>query len=263
MDVTVVDRAATSGDSRLHCASPASKLVGTALVVAAVVVSDDPLLLAGVAFGMTGAAAALRLPVRSMAPFALYPTLFALIFAFASATGPVTAATIVLKAITAALALVILIFTTPYPQVFAPIQRVLPVVVGDALLLTYRSLFILADKYADLTRAIRLRSGISARQPLRSAQAAARALGGLLLYSLDLARRDYDVLRLRGYEGGLRVTPVRGDSPVTAVAIVAVTGMTTTLALLFRTLPIGGYSWIVTVAGLLILLGGPLFGRRR
>ncbi len=263
MDVTVVDRAATSGDSPLHHASPGSKLVGTALVVAAVVVTGDPLLLAGVAFGMTGAAAALRLPVRSMAPFALYPVLFALIFAFASATGPVTAATIVLKAVTAALAVIILIFTTPYPQVFAPVQRILPVVVGDALLLTYRSLFILADKYADLTRAIRLRSGISARQPLRSARAATRALGGLLLYSLDLARRDYDILRLRGYEGGLRVTPLRGGSRVTAVAIIIATGATTALAVFFRAIPIGGYSWIVTVAGLLILLGGILFGWRR
>ena len=37
------------------------------------------------------------------------------------------------------------------------------------------------------------------------ARATTAALGSLLLYSLDLAQRDYDVMRLRGYEGRLRV----------------------------------------------------------
>lgn len=263
MDVTAVDRSAISGDTLLHRAAPASKLVATGLLLGAVMTVGDPLVAAGVALSLTGAAGAVRLPLRQMLPLALYPALFALIFAFAAAPGPVTGALVVLKAVTAALAVVTLMFSTPYPQVFAPLQRVTPQVVGDALLMTYRSLFILAEKFADLTRAVRLRAGLSARQPIRSAQATVRALGGLLLYSLDLSQREYDILYLRGYEGGLRVSPQRSADRTADVAALLYAALILAVVLTFRLVPtLHGYSWLVTVAGAVDLLTGLLIGRR-
>ncbi|MHB8740842.1 MAG: CbiQ family ECF transporter T component, partial [Coriobacteriia bacterium] len=190
--------------------------------------------------------------------------LFALIFAFAAAPGPVTGALVVLKAVTAALSVVTLMFSTPYPQVFAPIQRVTPQVVGDALLMTYRSLFILAEKFADLTRAVRLRAGLSMHQPVRSARATVRALGGLLLYSLDLSQREYDILYLRGYEGGLRVSPQASVDRTADTAAVLYTALILVVILVFRLTPaLSGYSWLVTIAGAVDLLAGLLIGRRR
>jgi cobalt/nickel transport system permease protein len=264
MDVTAVDRSAISGDTLLHRAAPASKLAAAGLLLGAVVAVNDPLVAAGVALSLTGAGAAVRLPVRQMLPLALYPALFALIFAFAAAPGPVTGALVVLKAVTAALTVVTLMFSTPYPQVFAPIQRVTPQVVGDALLMTYRSLFILAEKFADLTRAVRLRAGLSARQPIRSAKATVRALGGLLLYSLDLSQREYDILYLRGYEGGLRVSGKRSTDRAADGAAVLYAALVLTVVLAFRLVPsLGGYAWIVTIAGAVDLATGLLIGRRR
>jgi len=264
MDVTAVDRSAVSGDTLLHRAAPASKLVATGLLLGAVMTVGDPLVAAGVALSLTGAAAAVRLPLRQMLPLALYPALFALIFAFAATPGPVTGALVVLKAVTAALAVVTLMFSTPYPQVFAPIQRVTPQVVGDALLMTYRSLFILAEKFADLTRAVRLRAGLSARQPVRSAQATVRALGGLLLYSLDLSQREYDILYLRGYEGGLRVSPQLSADRTADTAAILYAALVLAVVLVFRLTPaLSGYSWLVTIAGAVDLLTGLLIGRRR
>lgn len=261
MDITVVDRSATLGDSPLHRAAPASKLVASGLVIAAVVVAADPLIMVSVAFALVGASAVLRLPLRSMLPLALYPALFALIFAFAATNGPVTTALIVCKAITAALAMVMLVFTTPYPQVFAAVQRVTPTIVGDALLLTYRSLFILAEKFSDLLRAVRLRAGVSAKQPLRSARATTRALGGLLLYAIDLSQRDYDVLRLRGYEGGLRVSPQRSSAPGVDAAAIGFGLAALALAIAFRALPLPGYSWVPALAGAIALGVGLFIGR--
>lgn len=264
MDVTAVDRSAISGDTLLHRAAPASKLVAAGLLLGAVVAVNDPLVAAGVALSLTGAGAAVRLPLRTMLPLALYPALFALIFAFAAAPGPMTGALVVLKAVTAALAVVTLMFSTPYPQVFAPLQRVTPQVVGDALLMTYRSLFILAEKFADLTRAVRLRAGLSARQPIRSAKATVRALGGLLLYSLDLSQREYDILYLRGYEGGLRVSGKRGTDRTADAAAVLYAALILATVLAFRLAAgLGGYTWIVTVAGAVDLATGLLIGRRR
>ncbi len=264
MDITAVDRSAVLGDTLLHRAAPASKLIAAGLLLGAVVSVNDPLVAAGLALSLTGAAAAVRLPLRQMLPLALYPTLFALVFAFAAAPGPVTGALFVLKAVTAALAVVTLMFSTPYPQVFAPIQRITPTIVGDALLMTYRSLFILAEKFGDLLRAVRLRSGISARQPVRAARATVRALGGLLLYSFDLSQREYDILRLRGYEGGLRVSTRRSAEPAADVAAVAYAAIVLVVVLAFRAFPasLSGYAWLVTAAGALDLALGLLIGRR-
>lgn len=264
MDVTAVDRSAILGNTKLHQAAPASKLIASAILLGSVVSVNDPLLAAGIVLSLLGAAAALRLPLKDMLPLALYPALFAIIFAFASAAGPVTGALVVMKAVTAALVFVTLMFTTPYPQVFAPIQRVTPQVVGDALLMTYRSLFILAEKLGNLVRAVRLRSGLSGRQPIRAAKATARALGGLLLYSLDLAQREYDILYLRGYEGGFR-TQKHHSADRRADALTLLYSMFVLAAVLaFRFLPgLRGYSWIAAMAGLIGMTAGWLAGRER
>jgi energy-coupling factor transporter transmembrane protein EcfT len=171
---------------------------------------------------------------------------------------------VVLKAVTAALAAVMLMFSTPYPQVFAPIQRVTPTIVGDSLLMTYRSLFILADKFGDLLRAVRLRSGITTHQPLRAARATTRALGGLLLYSLDLSQREYDIMHLRGYEGGFRVTRQRSTDPAADVAALAYAALVLAVVLAFRVFAdsLAGYAWLVTLAGVADLATGFLVGRR-
>lgn len=264
MDVAVVDRSAVQGRSALHRASPTSKLVAVGLVLAAVVSARDPLLVAGVALALVGIAAGLDLPLCPMLALALYPSVFAVVFAFAAAPGPVTGALFVAKAVTAALAVVTLMFTTPYPHVFAPLQRVTPTVVGDALLMTYRSLFLLGDKFADLVRAVRLRAGISARQPLRSARATVRALGGLLLYSFDLAEREYDVLRLRGYEGGLKVTPRPSEAPAADAASIAFGALALVASVVFGRMPsAAGYSWLVGAFGAAALAAGLLLRRRK
>ncbi len=264
MDVTAVDRSAVLGETLLHRAAPASKLVAAGLLLGAVVNANDPLITAGLALSLTGAAAAVRLPLRQMLPLALYPALFALVFAFAAAPGPVTGALVVLKAVTAALVVVMLMFSTPYPQVFAPLQRVVPTIVGDALLMTYRSLFILADKFGDLLRAVRLRSGISTRQPIRAARATIRALGGLLLYSFDLSQREYDILRVRGYQGRLRVSPKTSVEPAADAAALMYAALILAVVLAFRIFhdSLDGYAWLVTVAGALDLAVGLLIGWR-
>lgn len=263
MDVTAVDRSAVLGTSALHRADPAVKLAAAALVLASAMAAHDPLFVAGVALMLVAASAALRLPLARMLPLALYPALFAVVFALAAAPGPVTGALFVLKAVTAALTMVVLMFTTPYPQVFAPLQRVTPVIVGDVLLMTYRSLFILAEKLGDLMRAVRLRAGISARQPVRAARATTRALGGLLLYSFDLSQREYDILRVRGYEGRLRVTPRVSTSPAADVAVIAFGLVALGGSLAFRVLPVlSGLGWLVAAVGFVMLGAGMAFGRR-
>jgi len=264
MDIGVVDRSAVSGKSPLHGAATGAKLIAFAFVLAAVVVSTNLFVVLTVGVALLAVIAALRLPARQMLPLAAYPAVFAAVFAFAAAPDLLAAALIIAKAVTAALAAVTLMFTTPYPQVFAALQRFTPALVGDALLMTYRAIFILADKLGDLTRAVRLRSGLSKGHPVRAARATTRALGGLLLYSLDLAQREYDVLVLRGYSGRLRVAVRPSRSPVTDGTIVVTSLMLLTVAALWRVYWVSfiDYSWIpLTVA--VLGLGAALVVRRR
>ena len=261
MRIAVVDESATLGTSPLHQTSPIAKLAAFACVLVAVVANANVLIISGIALTLVAVVVAWRLPGKSIAAFAAYPAFFALIFALSTASGPLAGALVVAKAVTAALAAIVLIFTTPYPQVFAPLQRVMPGVVGDAMLMTYRSLFLLLEKFQHLRIAVRLRSGLSRRKLIRSARATTSALGGLLLYAFDLSQRDYDIMRLRGYEGRLRAKLPKSTRPRRDAAIVAAALVILALAVSFRVLwfALNPFSWIVPVVGATVLLVAVLY----
>jgi cobalt/nickel transport system permease protein len=234
MDVRVIDMSATSGRSRLHGASALSKLVAFGAVLAAVVVQQNVLLVAAAGLLIAALAIGSRLPLRAVLGLAAYPGIFATVFALAAAPDVLTGTLFVVRAMAAALGAIVLVFVTPYPQIFAPLQRVLPDVVGDSMLMTYRSLFLLADKFEHLRLAIRLRSGLSRGHPLRAARASASALGSLVLYALDLSQREYDVLRLRGYEGRLRVSSRKAENRAFDATLIAAAVAVFAVALGFR-----------------------------
>ncbi len=264
MDIAVVDRSATLGGSPLHRASPVAKLIAFACLLAAVVVNANVLVVAGIAMMLAAAVVAWRLPGRPIAALAAYPAFFAAVFALASAPDVLVGVLVVAKAVTAALAAILLVFTTPYPQVFAPLQRVVPGVVGDAMLMTYRSFFLLLEKFGHLLTAVRLRSGFSRRRPLRAARATTQALGGLLLYSFDLAERDYDVMRLRGYESRLRAHLPRSASRPRDAALIGAAVAMLALAVLWRLLwfALNPVSWLVPLLGFALLGVAALYRRR-
>jgi energy-coupling factor transporter transmembrane protein EcfT len=259
-----IDASATLGDSWLHRVAPTSKLVAFALLLGAVIASWNVLVVGSLALSLVAVAVSARLDGRMLVALAGYPALFALIFAFSASTSMLGGVTIVLKAVTAALGAVILILTTPYPYVFAPIQRIVPSIVGDALLMTYRSLFLLLEKFGNLLTASRLRAGLSAGHPLRSARATTRALGGLLIYSFDLSQCSYDIMRVRGYEGRLRVTLPRSAAPhVDAMLIagaVALLAVSITWRLGWQGL--NPYSWVLPIIPALALAAAVLMKGR-
>lgn len=264
MRIGRVDESATLGDSWLHRVSPKSKLAALAFVLAATVLTWNVLVVLGVALALLATAASARLPWRLLLALAGYPALFALIFAVSAATSVLGGVVIVLKAVTAALAAVLLVLTTPYPFIFAPLQRVLPAIVGDALLMTYRSLFLLLEKFGNLLTAAKLRAGISAGSPVRTARATTRALGGLLLYALDLSQRSYDIMRMRGYEGRLRVTLPRSHAPLVDAALIAGAAALLAVSLTWRLAweALNPYSWVVPLVPT-IACAGALIARRR
>lgn len=265
MDIGVVDASATLGRSALHKATPGAKLLAFALLLSAVISTTNVLVLGGITLALVGAVLGNRLPARPMLALAAYPGFFAVVFAWAANAGLLGGSLIVVKAVTAALSAVILMFTTPYPQVFAPVQRWLPPVIGDALLITYRSLFLMLETFSHTLRAAKLRAGFVGRQPLRSAGLVSRSLGSVLLYSIDLSQRTYDIMHLRGYEKRLVVSPQQSVSRALDVSVVLCAAAVAGIALLWRLewRALNPYSWLPTTAGLLILGVGLLLSFRR
>ncbi len=263
MDVGAIDRSATLGTGPLRSADPRSKLVALALVLGAVLVSWNALVLASFTIALLAASVWGRLPVGLAIRLAAYPAVFALVFAFASAPDAMTASVIVLKATTAALGAVTVVLSTPYPQVFAPLQRITPGIVGDAMLMTYRSLFILLEKFSNLLRAARLRAGLAGKNPVRSARVVFSALGGLMLYAVDLAQRDYDIMRVRGYEGRLRTTPAGSTNRLADVTILVGSLVMLATSVVWRSAAttLNPYSWLAPLPALAAL--GLTFALRR
>lgn len=255
MDLAAVDRSATQGGSWLHSAAAGAKLAALAIVLASAIVSWNPFVLATTTIALAAVAVSARLPARLTLLLAGYPAIFAAIFVFASATDVSGGTTILLKAVTAALAAVLVVLSTPYPRIFAPIQRVTPALVGDSLLITYRTAFLLLEKFAHTLRSVRLRAGLRGRHPIRAGRATTLALGSVLLYAMDLSQRDYDVMRVRGYERRLRIAPPSHRDPIaSAIAILGAAGLLG-VSILWRAewRVLNPWSWLLPLPALALL----------
>ncbi len=265
MDIAAIDYWANSNVSRIHRASALGKGATALAFVAAVVITSSPYLLASLYLILLAGVFASRLPASRLVALAAYPTVFALLFAASQWNGNFTGpAVLLLKAFTAAQAMVLLITTTPYPDVFSAVARVVPGPVSDGLFLTYRSFFLLLREMGRAATALRLRGGLRPGSHVSNAANLARALGTLLVRALDLSERLYAVLRVRGYRGRLETgarwrTVTKTDALPLGAGAVALT-----LAVFARVFP-GDWSAVngFVLVGAALLAAIAFLGSRR
>jgi len=265
MDIGTIDLWAVSGRSSLHRASALSKLLAAGLLVSAVIVTGDVFVLLAIYLVIAAGVVVARLPLARVLTIAAYPALFALLFSISRWTGSLVEPLLITgKAMTAAAVMVLLITTTPYPQLFAVLRRFLPALVSDALLITYRSLFILLELLNDLLMSLRLRGGLTKRRYLHNARNLAAGLGLLFVRALALSEQLHDVLRLRGYSGRIaggvswRQTTRHDIFPLGASLLIL------TAVLFFRYAPGARlYNGYFLLAAILSLLAALLVSHRR
>jgi cobalt/nickel transport system permease protein len=196
-----IDHVASAGRTVWHRASALSKLVLASGIVLLAVFAPSVRLLFGLyavawTLALTG-----RLPWRLTLAASGYPVAFSLLFLLARWDGTLaTPLRLLLRPLTASLATVWLVGTTPYPDLFAPLSRLLPRSVADGLFLTYRALFELMGRTSGLLRALRLRGGASgpARRQLTRA---GEGFATMVLYGFDRSQRLYSTMLLRGHSG--------------------------------------------------------------
>ncbi len=196
-----VDLLATAGRSPWHRASALAKLLFASALVLLVVFAPSLRLLAVLYAAAWVLVLTAGTPLRLALAASGYPVAFSLLFVLARWDGtPDTPLRLLLRPLTAALAAVWLVGTTPYPDLFAPLARILPRSVGDGLFLTYRALFELMGRTRGLLRALRLRGGATG-PARRRLTVAGEGFAATVLYGFERSQRLYATMTLRGHSG--------------------------------------------------------------
>jgi cobalt/nickel transport system permease protein len=202
MDVAIIDYYANHGKSFLHKAKAFWKIIFAALIIASIIITNEFYLLLGIYITLATIAVWTKLPVIKILTIAAYPAIFALIFALASWNGSwLRAGVIMLKALSAALTMVILIVTTPYPDIFNAIRPIVPRIIAEGLFFTYRSVFILLELTDDLIKGLRVRGGITRRKYINNVRNFSSGIGLLVVRGVDYSEKFYGVMSVRGYGG--------------------------------------------------------------
>jgi cobalt/nickel transport system permease protein len=232
-----IDWRASAGRTPWHRASAIAKLALALVVLGVAVLAPDPrvLLVAHVTAWLLVVTSGL--PWRLVLSAASYPILFSALFVVARWDGTwLTPLVLLARPLTAGLLATWLVGTTPYPDLFAPIARVLPRPAGDSLFLTYRALFALLQRADRLWRALRLRGGFTGPMRRRLAHTG-EGLGVLVIHSFERSRRIYETMHLRGHSG--RVCGCRHWTEVTAAD-----GLVLALAIAFAGACFAAPRWI-------------------
>jgi cobalt/nickel transport system permease protein len=196
-----IDYLASAGGTSWHRASAVSKIALVLALVGVAVFSPSWLVLLVTLATALALCVTARLPLALVAAAASTPMLFAFIFVVAHFQGDLLEALVLgVRPIIAGLSALWLVGTTPYPDLFAPLSRVMPRTLGDSLFLTYRAVFALLARVERLWKALLLRGGLSG-PPVRRAQLAGEAVGTVVLSGFDRSHRLYQVMLLRGHSG--------------------------------------------------------------
>ena len=203
IDVARIDYWAANGSSPFHRASVLSKLLFLLCVVTASVVTKDPVPLAAAYSLLIVLAAASGLPWMAVGFLSLYAAVFALLYAISLRGGLWTYALLLLKAVTPAYAVGMLVASTPYPRIFSFLSVFLPEILAAGMFMTYRTLFILLDMMDNFGTAIRLRGGFSPGHLVKNGSNIAKGIGTLLVRAVERSQRLYAVMAVRGYDGSM------------------------------------------------------------
>lgn len=204
MELYLIDSLASSGRSRFHLASPKSKLFFAASVIFSAITSNSTNLTLALFVTLIALMSFLRLPTLRLLLMTSYLAIFAAIFALSRPSAfSMESFALILKAVTAALSLLILFSTTNYFDIFGLLAKFLPPLITDVLFLTYRSFFVLLKELNDLLMAMRIRGGLLPGRIVSNLKNLGSILGTLLIHALDMSVRSSDILNIRGYRGGI------------------------------------------------------------
>jgi len=203
IDVARNDHWAASGSGPLHRSSTISKVIFRLLVVSATVITRNPLPLM-LAYGALLAMAAFTgLPWIKITILSWYGAVFVLLYAISFKGGVLMMYLFIVKAITPAFPMLMIIVSTPYPKIFFLLSVFLLEVRAASLYMIYRMLFILLDMMGNFVNAIRIRDRFSPGSLYKKHGNISKDIGMLLIKSVERASSLYAIIVVRGYNGSM------------------------------------------------------------
>lgn len=206
MHLAEMDLLANTGQSFLHKSNVTTKLIFTILMLSAIISANKLGILIFLAVVLLVMFMLAKVPMLKVLHLALYPAFFSLLFALIKFQDSVFAGlTVILKAVGAALTMILLISTTPYVDIFACLSAVLPRILVDIFFFTYRAVFILLEKAENLFKSIKLRGGYSPLALLYNFRNVSHMIGALIIHSFEMGDRMHKIFSLRGFNGYIHV----------------------------------------------------------
>lgn len=199
-----IDNISITGNSVIHNLKAVSKMIFALFILISIVVSDSIVHIGGIMLILIGILVFSRIPLKTVGVLVLYPAFFSLVFALIMMQQSFEHGLIVIfKAVGAALNMILLITTTSYVDIFRVLSLFLPKLLVDIFLFTYRALFIFFDQIENLIKSMRLRGGYRAFNIFANLKNVAGAIGVMVIHSIDMSNRMYQIFSLRGYSGGI------------------------------------------------------------
>lgn len=207
MHIAEIDYISNTLNSPLHRLRAISKAIFTLFVMASFIITSNPYKLMGLIIILMLLFSIGRIPYGKVFHLVLYPLIFSSIFAIIRLQQSyILGVVVILKASGAALTMILLITTTSYVDIFGLLSKVLPKLLVDIFLFTYRSVFILIGQIESLLKSLKLRGGYRPFSLLRNIKNIAGAFGILIIHSYEMNDRLYQIYSLRGYKGGITIS---------------------------------------------------------
>ena len=198
--IYLVDYYANNLDSAMHRASPKVKMASTVVALCAIISSTRLPVLVAQFLTIVAFQAASRLPIRRLMLWAVYPAFFAALFAVSQIEYSVElSAQTLLRAVDAALLMLLFINTTPFTRIIPIIGKVSKTV-SNLAFFSYRFFFLFIDESARRLTALRVRGGFQG-SIWSKVKNAANLIGLLFVSSIESGERVYDTIKTRGYRG--------------------------------------------------------------
>jgi len=224
------------GTSSLHRLDARSKTIAVLVFLVAVATVQHSFLALFLAYFTVVAAAlvAARVPLEAALKRAAIVLPFTLVFAAISvaAGAPVRAAVLVGKSYLSALSVLLLVSTTPLPELLRGLERMgVPRYLLMVAQFLYRYLFVISEEAQHMRVAALAKSGSMGRALFRRSRfgAAASALGVLFARSYGHAEGIHQAMLARGFQGRFQTLSSsafgRADATFITVALALVIGL--------------------------------------
>lgn len=189
-----------------HTFHTVSKLVFSLSMVLVTVYLKTAVLVALTSMAAISLMLLARLPMKNVLSWSLAPLLFAATFCvFLPLIGypPISAALLVVKAVTAAWFMLLLVLTTPITNLSRVLSKLSPPWLADTLMLVSRYFFLFFDEAQRMFKAMNARGN----PPLtRKVALVANIMADLFVRGYERAEKVYMAMASRGYSGKIPST---------------------------------------------------------